>query len=116
MPSTTSLTWPTRPIGCSFARFAKASGGFSGVWMTPSETAFARMPRDAYSIASDFVAATRPPLLRVASSAGESACACSTMLVEMFTTCPPRPALSISPITRWLTTKKPVRLTLTTFW
>ena len=35
--------------------------------MMPGETALTRMPRDAYSIASDLVAALRPPLVSEAS-------------------------------------------------
>ena len=31
--------------------------------MTPGETALTRMPREAYSMASDLVAAARPPLV-----------------------------------------------------
>jgi hypothetical protein len=31
--------------------------------ITPSDTAFTRKPREAYSIASDLVTATRPPLV-----------------------------------------------------
>ena len=67
--------------------------------MTPRETASDRMPRDAYLIASDLVPATRPPLVRVASSAGSLEFACSTMVVETFTMCPPRPS-SLTAMTR----------------
>ena len=31
----------------------------AGVWITPGETALTRMPREAYSMASDLVAAAR---------------------------------------------------------
>ena len=57
--------------------------------MTPSETAFTRTPREAYSIASERVTATRPPLVSAASADGRVLSAWSTRLVEMFTTCPP---------------------------
>ena len=59
------------PISASrvprMARAAKASGRFNCALITPSETAFVRMPRDADPIASDVVAATRPPLVSEAS-------------------------------------------------
>ena len=67
--------------------------------MTPSETALNRTPRDAYSIASDRVTATSPPLVRAGSAAGRWLSAWSTRLVEMFTTWPP-PPLTISGIVR----------------
>lgn len=38
--------------------------------MMPGATAFTRMPRLAYSIASDLVAALRPPLVSDASTEG----------------------------------------------
>jgi len=42
----------------------------TGVWMMPGETALTRMPREAYSTASDQVAAARPPLVSAASTDG----------------------------------------------
>ena len=44
--------------------------GMHRVLMTPGATAFTRMPRFAYSIASDLVAAPRPPFVRDASTEG----------------------------------------------
>ena len=41
-----------------------------GDLMTPSATAFTRIPRLAYSIASDLVAALRPPFVSEASTDG----------------------------------------------
>jgi hypothetical protein len=38
--------------------------------MAPGETALTRMPRDAYSIASDLVAEARPPLVNEVSTDG----------------------------------------------
>jgi hypothetical protein len=42
-----------------------------GVWIIPGETAFTRMPREAYSMASDLVADARPPLVSEVSTDGE---------------------------------------------
>jgi hypothetical protein len=39
--------------------------------MMPGETAFTRMPREAYSMASDFVAEARPPLVSEGKTDGE---------------------------------------------
>ena len=58
--------------------------------MTPSETALTRTPREAYSIASERLAATSPPLVRAGSAEGRCCPAWSTRVVEMFTTCPLR--------------------------
>ena len=41
-----------------------------GVLMTPGATAFTRMPLSAYSIASDLVTASSPPLVRDAKRRG----------------------------------------------
>jgi hypothetical protein len=48
--------------------------------MTPGETALTRIPRDAYSMASDRVAAARPPLVSAVSTEGtlESATSCQS--------------------------------------
>ena len=40
------------------------------LWITPGETALTRMPRAAYSMASDLVTAARPPLVSAARAAG----------------------------------------------
>src|SRR6516165_8607169 len=70
-PSTTSLTCPARPSGGSQSPSpSKLSAGCIGVWITPGETALTRMPSEAYSTASDRVAAARPPLVSAASTAG----------------------------------------------
>lgn len=42
----------------------------TGVWMTPGETALTRMPREAYSIASDLVAEATPPFVSAARTDG----------------------------------------------
>ena len=78
--------------------------------MMPGATAFTRMPRLAYSIASDLVAASRPPLVRDASTDGTPLMAWSTRLVVMFTTWPP-PCFTISAMARCVMWKKPARLT-----
>jgi hypothetical protein len=49
--------------------------------MTPGETAFARIPRFAYSIARDFVAAFSPPFVSDASTEGTPSMAWSARLV-----------------------------------
>src|SRR5580704_969665 len=56
--------------------------------MTPSETAFTRRPRAAYSIASDPVTATNPPLVSVCSALGLVLSAYSTNVVETLTMWP----------------------------
>ena len=65
-----SPMWPT---GCSAPSCACVSIACIGVLMTPGATAFARIPRFAYSIASDLVAALRPPLVSEASTDGTPA-------------------------------------------
>ena len=54
--------------------------------MIPGETAFTRTPFLAYSIASDFVAAFKAPLVRDASIAGTLVMGWSTRLVVTVTT------------------------------
>ena len=54
---------------------AYISTGFIGDLMMPGATAFALIPRFAYSIASDLVAAARPPLVSDASTEGTPAIA-----------------------------------------
>src|SRR5438105_1844648 len=61
---------PRRPTGCRAASCAYASTGYIGVLIVPGATAFTRMPRLAYSIASDLVAAFRPPFVNTASTGG----------------------------------------------
>ena len=78
--------------------------------MTPSETALTRTPREAYSIASERLAATSPPLVRAGSADGLVLSALSTRLVETFTTCP-LPLATISAIASWVMRKKPVTFT-----
>ena len=56
--------------------------------MTPRDTAFTRRPREAYSIASDLVTATKPPWSVLASAAGLVLSAYSTRVVETLTMCP----------------------------
>jgi hypothetical protein len=57
--------------------------------MMPGETALTRMPREAYSTASDLVAAARPPLVSAVSTEGACEFAASAILAEMLTTWPP---------------------------
>jgi len=78
--------------------------------MMPGETALTRMPRAAYSTASDLVTAARPPLVSAVSAAGELELARSARVAVMFTTWP-RPRASISVIARWVSQKNPARLT-----
>src|SRR3954451_15884442 len=70
MPSTTSLISPSRPMGRRLAMPSYDAGSCTGVLITPRETALTRIPRDAYSIASDRVTAASPPLVRAGSAAG----------------------------------------------
>ena len=55
----------------------------------PGATALTRMPLSAYSIASDRVTASSPPLVRDASADGTPFTGWPTSVVVMFTTCPP---------------------------
>src|SRR5216684_1015807 len=71
---------PIRPSGCSLASCACVSTGCIGVLMTPGATAFTLMPRFAYSIASDLVAALKPPFVSEASTDGTWEFACSIRL------------------------------------
>ena len=77
--------------------------------MMPGETALTRMPREAYSTASDLVAAARPPLVSAVSTDGAAVFATSATLAVMLTTCPPSRA-AISATARWVSQKKPPRL------
>ena len=110
IPSTTSSTSPTRPNGCRRPSGSYDAGSCSGVSITPSETAFARTPRDAYSIASERVTETSPPLVRATSPAGRPLSAWSTRLVLMFTRWPLAWATIVG-MTRWVMWKNPARLT-----
>src|SRR5215831_4641072 len=76
---------PRRATGCRAASCAYSSTECIGVLMTPGETAFTRIPRLAYSMASDLVAAFRPPFVSAASTAGTPAMAWSTRLVVICT-------------------------------
>src|SRR5438067_7081165 len=108
--STTSRTSPIRPSGCSPARKACVSGGCIGVLMTPGATALTRMPLSAYSIASDLVTASSPPLVRDASTDGTPFTGWPTSVVVTFTMCPP-PCASICRTARCETWKNPARFT-----
>lgn len=69
-----------------------------------------RMPRAAYSVASDFVTPFNPPLVSDASADGTLVLACSTRLVDTLTMCPP-PWPSIASTALRVTSKKPRRFT-----
>ena len=64
-------------------------------------------------MASDRVAAARPPLVSAASTAGVPEFATSARVAETLTTWPPY-RLAISAMARWVTQKNPVRSTPTT--
>jgi hypothetical protein len=83
----------------------------AGVLMTPSETALTRTPREAYSIASERLTATSPPLVSAGSAEGLLLSGCSTRLVEMFTTWP-LPWSTICAIASWVMRKNPLRFTV----
>ena len=78
--------------------------------MMPGEIALTRMPRDAYSIASDLVAAARPPLVSAVRTDGEPESARAATVALMLTTWP-RPCRSISVRASWVSQKKRARLT-----
>ena len=82
-----------------------------GVRMMPNATALERIPRAAYSIANDRVAALSPPLVREASTEGTCDSAWSIRLVEMATTWPPSPWDSMAAMPARVTSKKPRRFT-----
>jgi hypothetical protein len=69
--------------------------------IVPGATPLTRIPRFAYSIASDLVAALRPPFVSEASSAGTPEIAWSTMLVVICTMWPLL-CFSISAMTSWV--------------
>jgi hypothetical protein len=73
-------------------------------------TALTRTPREAYSIASERLAATSPPSVSAGSAAGRLLSAWSTSDVEMLTTCPLRRS-AIRSIASWVMWKNPLRLT-----
>ena len=53
--------------------------------MIIGETAFTRMPHDAYSIASALVTEFKPPLANDANAAGTPLTGCSATVAVMFT-------------------------------
>ena len=57
--------------------------------MLPGATALTRIPLSAYSIASDLVTASSPPLVRDASADGTPFTGWPTSVVVMFTMWPP---------------------------
>ena len=78
--------------------------------MMPGATALTRMPREAYSTASDRVTAARPPFVSAVSAVGSTESARPAMLALTLTTWPP-PCFSIWPMARWVSQKNPARLT-----
>lgn len=84
--SAISQTSPMRPTGWSFASAACFSGACIGVLMTPGATALTRIPRVAYSMASDHDAAFKPPFVTAASTAGKVWVGWSTRLAVMLMT------------------------------
>jgi hypothetical protein len=80
-------TSPIRPNGCIPARNEYVSGVCIGVLKTPGATALTRMPLSAYSIASDLVTASRPPLVSDASADGTPLTGWFTSVVVRLTTC-----------------------------
>ena len=82
----------------------------SGVLITPRETAFTRTPCEAYSIASERVTATSPPLVREASADGPRAVRVVDQAGVTLTTWP-LPWSTICSIARWVMWKNPVRFT-----
>ena len=67
--------------------------------MMPGETALTRMPREAYSTASDLAAAASPPLVSAASTEGACEFATSARVAEMLTSVSMRPNRSSAPST-----------------
>ena len=82
------------------------------VLITPRETAFTLTPRAAYSMASERVTASSPPLVNDARAAGSALLAWATRLVVTLTMWPP-PWSTICRMTRCVTWKNPVRFTAT---
>jgi len=93
------------------ASMACASGTCMGVLITPGETALTRMPRFAYSMARDRVAAAMPPLVKDVSTDGTLELAWSTRLVVTLAMCP-LPDFSISATANCEALKKPERWVL----
>src|SRR5471030_2491930 len=87
---------------------AWVSGACIGDFMMPGETAFARIPLFAYSIARDFVAEFRPPFVSDASTDGTPLIAWSVRLVVIVTTWPLE-FFSISAIASCVIWKNPER-------
>ena len=63
-------------------------------------------------MASDRVAAARPPLVSAARTSGTAELATSAKVAETLTTCPPY-RVAISAMARWVSQKNPVKLTPT---
>jgi len=78
--------------GCRPARNSYISGECIGVFVAAGDTAFTRMPRLAYSIASARVAAINPPFVRAVSAAGSDASGCSATSEDVMLTMWPEPA------------------------
>src|SRR6266478_467231 len=87
-----SPIWPT---GCRASSCAYVSMGCIGDLIVPGATAFTRIPRFAYSIASDLVAPFRLPFVSEASTDGMRASALSTRFVVICTTWPATPLLHL---------------------
>src|SRR5262249_26424658 len=86
-PFTTSLTCPARPSGGSRPPSAsELSTQRPGAWMMRGKTALTGMPRQASSMASDRVAAARPPLVSAASTDGAQELATSARVAQTLTT------------------------------
>src|SRR5262249_56355316 len=74
--------------------------------MIPGETPFTRIPKEAYSMASDRVAAASPPFVSAVSTAGVLELATSARVAVTLTTWPPY-RLAISAMARWVTPEEP---------
>src|SRR5450432_2871904 len=105
-----SFSSPIRPTGSRPPRVSWCSSGCIGVLMIPGDTALARMPRVAYSMARDLVADCTPPLVSDASTDGMLELALSTRLDVMLTMWPP-PWVSMCGMTSWVVRKNPARFT-----
>ena len=104
---------PSAPAGAARRGRRASRAACIGVLMMPGATALTRMPLSAYSIASDRVTASSPPLVRDASADGTPFTGWPTSVVVRFTTCPP-PCASICRTARCVTWKNPARFTDTT--
>ena len=95
-----------KPVAEAFVAFRRVDRGLDDA----GETALTRMPQEAYSMASDRVAAARPPLVSAARTAGVPEFAESATVAETLTTWPPC-RVAISAMARCVSQKNPVRLT-----